>query len=188
MDSQGSGEEELIEKLRRRDPDALAAAYDRYAPMVYSLFLRITRDRTTAEDLVQELFIRLWNRSRRFDPSKGSLGVWILSIARNLGIDHVRSAQARFKAKQQPLDQTDDLLFSYQSKEPESLLDAARVVKDAFANLTADQKRVLELAYFEGFSQSEIAEQLRQPLGTVKSWMRAALGRLRAAVKGGAAR
>ncbi len=187
IDSHGS-DAEMIEKLRTRNPDGLAAAYDRYGQMVYSLFLRMTRDQSTAEDLVQELFIRLWNRGRDFDATKGSLGVWILSIARNMGIDHVRSAQARFRARQQSLDQTDDLLFSYKPKEPELLLDNARVVKEAFANLTADQKRVLELAYFEGFSQSEIAEQLHQPLGTVKSWMRAALARLRTAVKTGAAR
>ena len=93
--SESSDDAALIERLRNRDPEGLAAAYDRYSRIVYSLFLRITRDQSIAEDLVQELFIRVWSRARSFDSSKGALGVWILSIARNMAIDHVRSAQAR---------------------------------------------------------------------------------------------
>jgi RNA polymerase sigma-70 factor (ECF subfamily) len=188
MRSGESGDGDLINKLQSRDPDGLAAAYDRYGQMVYSLFLRMTQDQSTAEDLVQELFLRVWNRSRDFNAEKGTLGVWILSIARNMGLDFVRSARARFKTRMQPLDKTDELFLSYKPKEPELLIHSARLVREAFANLTADQKRVLELAYFEGFSQSEIAAQLNAPLGTVKSWMRAALERLRTAVKPGEAR
>jgi RNA polymerase sigma-70 factor (ECF subfamily) len=188
MRSGESGDADLVSKLQRRDPDGLAAAYDRYGQMVYSLFLRMTQDPSTAEDLVQELFLRVWNRSRDFDATKGSLGIWILSIARNLGLDFVRSARHRFKTRLQPLDKTDELRLSYKPKEPASLIDSARLIKEAFANLTTDQKRVLELAYFEGFSQSEIAAQLNAPLGTVKSWMRAALERLRMALKPGEVR
>ncbi len=176
---------ELIEKLRARDADAIAIAYDRYGRTAYSLFVRVTRDQSAAEDLVQELFLRVWNKGREFNPDKGTLGVWILSIARNIAIDHVRSAQARFQTKLRPIEQTDQLSFSYKPKEPESIIDSARAVKMAFSELTSNQRRVLEMAYFEGFSQSEIAAQLQEPLGTVKSWMRSALGRLRTAVKPG---
>jgi RNA polymerase sigma-70 factor, ECF subfamily len=177
---------ELVEKLRNSDPDGLAAAYDRYGGIVYSLFVRITRDRSAAEDLVQELFLRLWNHRREFDATRGALGVWLVSIARNLAIDYLRSAQTKFQSKLRPIDQTDSWRFSYKPGEPESTIDSAKAVQEAFAALNANQRKVLELAYFEGFSQSEIASRLQEPLGTVKSWMRSALDRMRLAVKGGA--
>ena len=188
MPAKDAAEAELAEKLKARDADALATAYDRYGHAVYSLFVRVTRDQTTAEDLVQELFIRIWNKARDFDSSKGSLGVWILSIARNIAIDHVRSAQNRFQTRLRPIDQTDQLSFSYKPAEPESALDSAKAVKQALSDLNSNQRRVLELAYFEGFSQSEIAAHLQEPLGTGKSWMRSGLGRLRTAVKAGVTR
>lgn len=181
-------ESDLIERLRKRDPEGLARAYDRYAKPVYSLFLRITRDQSTSEDLVQELFLRLWNRAAEFDPSKGALGVWIMSIARNMGIDHVRSAQSRFSARLRAIDYVDPLCFSHNPSGAESRIDNVRTVREAFANLNSNEKRVIELAYFQGFSQSEIASEIQEPLGTVKSWMRSALSRLRVAVKGAANR
>ncbi len=178
-------ESELISKLRARDADGIATAYDRYGRLVYSLFVRVTRDESVAEDLVQELFLRVWNKSREFDPTKGTLGVWILAIARNIAIDHVRSAHSRFQTRLRSIEQTDQLSFSYKPVDSVSVLDSAKAVRHAFSELTPNQRRVLEMAYFEGFSQSEIAAKLQQPLGTVKSWMRSAMGRLRIAVKAG---
>ena len=177
---------ELISRLQNSDPNALATVYDQYCQVVYSLFLRITRDETIAEDLVQELFIRVWDHARKFDPVKGSLGVWIVSIARNMAIDHIRSAKARFASRLRPLEQVERTLPARTANEPDSVIDQARVIKTAFEQLTFNQKRVLELAYFEGFSQSEIATKLNEPLGTVKSWMRSAILRLRTAIKGSA--
>lgn len=174
---------QLIQQLRQRDPNALAIAYDKYGSLAYSLFLRITRDPSTAEDLVQELFIRVWNRAREFDAARGAFGVWIIAIARHMAIDHVRSAQARFALRLQPLENLDKLRLGGDAAEPESLIDRARAVNTALSNLNSNEKRVLELAYFEGLSQSEIAAQLEEPLGTVKSWMRSALGRLRKIIK-----
>ncbi len=184
MPAQDIPESELIDRLRKRDPDGLAGAYDRYAKLVYSLFLRITRNQSTAEDLVQELFLRLWNRVGEFDPDKGALGVWIVSIARNMAIDHVRSAQSRFSARLRAIDHIDQLCSSHNPSGAESRIDNVRTVREAFTNLNSNEKRVIEMAYFQGFSQSEIAHEIHEPLGTVKSWMRSALGRLRVAVKG----
>ena len=174
----------LSEQFRGRDPEAIATLYDRFAPIVYSLFLRITRDRSVAEDLVQELFIRVWNRAQEFNPDRGSLAVWILSIARHMGIDYVRSAHARFTHRLQPMETATDV--AHVSNGPESIIDQGRAVEAAFARLNERQKQVLELAYFEGFSQTEIADRLHEPLGTVKSWTRSALINLRSAIKGGA--
>lgn len=178
-DASDSGSEidaELMLRLGKRDPQALAAIYDRYARLVYSLFLRITRDRGTAEDLVQELFLRLWNRAHKFDSKKGALGCWLLAVARNMALDHVRSARAKFAAR----------LFRYEQMkqlssftEPESMIDRSKRAAAALSSLRPREKQVLELAYFEGCSQSEIADRLQEPLGTVKTWTRSALIRLR---------
>ncbi len=185
VDMSGSSDAELIQRLQARDPEALAAVYDRYAQLAYSLIIRITRDEGIAEDLVQELFLRVWNHAREFNSERGALGVWILSIARYMAIDYKRSAQARFSTRLRPIDNTDHPCFSYKSEAAEFTIDRIRIVKEAFSSLSSDQKRVLELAYFEGCSQSEIAKRLKEPLGTIKSWMRAGLERLRMAAKGG---
>jgi RNA polymerase sigma-70 factor (ECF subfamily) len=185
--SDPSSELALIERLRNRDPEALGTAYDRYSAIVYSVFLRITRDQSVAEDLVQELFIRVWTHVNSFDPSKGALGVWILSIARNMAIDYVRSAHARFSSRLRPMEQV-DLAERKSSSEPEIVIDRGRAVKAAFESLNLKQRRVLELAYYEGLSQTEIASHLQEPLGTVKSWMRSALSCLRSTVSGGDAK
>ena len=187
MSSEPHSEFDLIERIKKRDPDGLAAAYDRYGPVAYSLLMRVTRDKTVAEDLLQELFIKVWNRGRDFDPARGALGVWIISIARNMAIDYLRSAQARFNTRLRSIDYVDPLSFVQKTGEPESLLDRKRTVKAALSSLSPNEKQVLELAYFEGFSQTEIAARLDEPLGTVKTWMRSGLGRLRSAMKLGAA-
>lgn len=185
--SDSPSEPALLSRLRNHDPEAMEVAYDRYATIVYSLFLRITRDQSVAEDLVQELFIRVWTRVGNFDSSKGTLGVWILSIARNMGIDYVRSAHAHFSARLRPMEQADQVERKSHS-EPETVIDRGRAVKSAFERLNPKQRRVLELAYYEGLSQTEIADHLHEPLGTVKSWMRSALSCLRSAVVGGDAK
>lgn len=184
MHGDHNADSEIIEQLRRRDPDGLAAAYDRYGRSVYALFVRITHDQAGAEDLVQELFLRLWNRSREFDSTRGALGVWLLSIARNMAIDYVRSAQARFSSRLRSMDQVDARCFSHNPAAHQSRIQDVRTIREAFAALSADEQRLMELAYFEGFSQSEIAENIHQPLGTVKSRMRSALARLRTALTG----
>jgi RNA polymerase sigma-70 factor, ECF subfamily len=184
MRSQNNPDADLIDRLRRRDAEGLAAAYDRYGRIAYSLFLRITRDQSASEDLVQELFIRLWNRGGEFDSNKGTLGVWISSIARNMAIDHVRSSQARLSSRSCSLEHIERLSTNARADDPESFIDRARRVSAAFANLNSNEKRVLELAYFDGFSQSEIAERLKEPLGTVKSWTRSGLSRMRRAIEG----
>lgn len=175
----------LIERLKQRDANALANAYDRFGALTFSLVVRITRDASAAEDLVQEVFLRVWNRIQDFDSSRGNLTVWILAIARNMAIDYIRSSHSRFSARTLPLDQTDPLPISYKANEVEKTLDNSKAVKEAFLSLNAKQRRVLEMAYFEGFSQSEIALRLEEPLGTVKSWMRSALIRLRSAMQEG---
>jgi RNA polymerase sigma-70 factor (ECF subfamily) len=169
---------DLIARLQRRDPQALAELYDRYGRIAYSLILRIVRDSGIAEDLVQETFLRVWNRVHGFDAEKGAIGPWLLAVARNRAIDYLRSAGGRernaleFEETDRPALYTDmerDLLLS----------DSARRVKSAMEKLSENHRQVIELAYFEGLSQTEMAERMGQPLGTVKTWVRAALKNLR---------
>jgi RNA polymerase sigma-70 factor, ECF subfamily len=182
-----SSERALSERLRNREPEALEALYDRYSAVVFSVFLRITRNESAAEDLVQELFIRVWSHINSFDPSKGAFSVWILSVARNMGIDYLRSAHTRFSARLQPIEQADKAEREGGTG-PEVVIDQGRTVKAAFETLNVRQRQVVELAYFEGLSQTEIASHLQEPLGTVKSWMRSALHCLRSTVSGGDAK
>ncbi|MGI8960935.1 MAG: sigma-70 family RNA polymerase sigma factor [Bryobacteraceae bacterium] len=169
---------ELIERLCKRDERALAFTYDRYSRVIYSLLVRITRNPSLAEDLLQEVFMRVWTHAHVFVPSKGSLAVWMLSIARNMAIDHARSAEARFIVRLRSIENLDFLCCAGNSGTRNSVIESV-VVAAAFSNLPSNQQRALELAYFEGYSQSEIAARLHEPLGTVKSWMRSGLSRMR---------
>lgn len=180
-----SGDISIIEELKRGEAAGLAAAYDRYGGTVYALILRITHDQSSAEDLVQELFLRLWHRAHDFDGSRGSLAVWLMTIARNMAIDHLRSSHARFAAQTQPLDYAHHVKAGQAVEHTDSALNSSQSIRDAFVNLNDNQKRVIEMAYFEGFSQSEIAFRLQEPLGTVKSWMRTGLQKLRSVMAEG---
>jgi len=168
----------LVTRMQGRDPRALGELYDRYGRAVYALILRVVRDTGIAEDLVQETFLRVWNRVHGFDAQKGSIGPWLLAVARNRAIDYLRSAGGRdrnaveFEETGHPAlycDMEKDILNS----------DKARVIKSAIGKLAPNLRQVIELAYFEGLSQTEMAERMGQPLGTVKTWVRSALKNLR---------
>jgi RNA polymerase sigma-70 factor, ECF subfamily len=176
------GEEDLdaalVQRLQRRDPNALAELYDRYGRLAYSLILRVVRDAGVAEDLVQETFLRVWNRMQGFDAEKGAIGPWLLAVARNRAIDYLRSTTGRARNSLE-LEAT-ELPSLYNDMERDLLVaDKARRVKAAMEKLSANQRQVIELAYFEGLSQTEMAERMGQPLGTVKTWVRTALKNLR---------
>ncbi|MEO8372138.1 MAG: sigma-70 family RNA polymerase sigma factor [Candidatus Solibacter sp.] len=168
----------LVTRMQRRDPNALAELYDRYGRVTFSLIVRIVRDAATAEDLVQETFLRVWNRVHGFDAQKGSIGPWLLAVARNRAIDYLRSAGGRERNAVE-FDETDHPAL-YCDMERELLSsDRVRRVKTAVEKLSPNHRQVIELAYFEGLSQTEMAERMGQPLGTVKTWVRAALKTLR---------
>lgn len=172
------GDGDIVERLQRRDPQALAELYDRYGRVAFALILRMVRDAGTAEDLVQETFLRVWNRAQGLDAERGSVGPWLLAVARNRAIDYLRSAAGR-ERNALDLEETDHPAL-YREMEPELLIsDRARRVKIAMEKLSANHRTVVELAYFEGLSQTEMAERMGQPLGTVKTWVRTALKNLR---------
>ena len=169
----------LAERLRSRDPKVIGEIYDRYGRLVYSLIHRIVRDTGVAEDLTQETFLRIWNRAQAFDVEKGALGPWIITVARNRAIDYLRSSAGQNAARSLELVDIEHPSRFRGFDEAALSLDRARRLKEAFEKLTPNQKMVIELAYYEGLSQSEMAERMQQPLGTVKTWVRGALKTLR---------
>jgi RNA polymerase sigma-70 factor, ECF subfamily len=168
----------LVVRMQRRDPQALAELYDRYGRVTYALILRVVRDAGIAEDLVQETFLRVWNRVHGFDAQKGSIGPWLLAVARNRAIDYLRSAGGRERNAVE-FEETDHPALYCDMEKDLLSADKARKVKSAVEKLTPNQRQVIELAYFEGLSQTEMAERMGQPLGTVKTWVRSALKNLR---------
>jgi len=172
------GDAELVRRLQKRDPQALGELYDKYGRVAYALIYRIVRDAGTAEDLVQETFLRVWNRAQGFDADRGALGGWLLAVARNRAIDYLRSAGGRMRGALELEETAHPSLYLDLEKEVLNA-DKARRLRKAMEKLSANQRDAIELAYFEGLSQTEMAERMGQPLGTVKTWVRTALKHLR---------
>ena len=172
-------DQELIERLRRRDPDAMSDLYDRYSRIVYSVILRVVRNASVAEELAQETFLRAWNRAGDFDGARGKLVPWLLTIARNRAIDYLRSTAGQQQSNTFELLSSERVTLFVNTEDRMLDLEQARRIRAAFSQLNKNQREVLELAYFEGLSQSEMAEKLGQPLGTIKTWVRTALTNLR---------
>jgi RNA polymerase sigma-70 factor, ECF subfamily len=170
---------ELIKRLKERDPDAMGELYKRFGKVALAIIARIVRDRAIAEDLLQETFLKVWNRVAGFDVERGALGPWILTIARNRAIDYRRSTGSRFAQAGYDLEKLEQPLLFVDLEEEYADRDRLRHIQLAFSKLTENQKSVLEMAYFEGLTQSEMAGRLNQPLGTVKTWVRTALQILR---------
>ena len=171
-------EAELIVRLRAREEAALGELYDHYGKTAYSVILRVVRRPETAEDLVQETFLRVWTRIGTYNVQRGTLYTWILTIARHLAIDYTRTALGQGREQAADLDVIERVLFA----DPESAVRQSvnsRLVVAALEKLDPRYRQLVELAYFDGMSHSELAEKLQLPLGTVKTWLRAALQQLR---------
>lgn len=172
----------VIKRLADGDQDALGELYDRHARSVYALALRILQDPADAEDIVQEVFAQAWKQATRYDVTRGAVGAWLLTVARSRAIDRLRARRARpdrAGLEHAPTHLVDPLAA------PDSQLassEQVRVVRAALAALPLLQRVALELAYYEGLTHTEIAEQLEQPLGTVKTRIRQALLKLRDAM------
>lgn len=174
-------ERELIQRLKRRDPDAMMELYDAYSRLLYSIVLRAVNNAAVAEDVTQEVFLRVWNRVQTFDEDKGNLEGWLVTVARNRAFDYLRSVRNAPDTSSVSLTDLErsSLFAAGHDASPDRRL-AARAVREALQDLTHDQRQVIELTHFEGMTQTEIAGQLKKPLGTVKGLVRSALKNLRA--------
>jgi RNA polymerase sigma-70 factor, ECF subfamily len=172
-------DEDLMTLVQRGDAQAFEAIYDRHGSAAFSLAYRISGSRAAAEDIVQEAFLSVWRSSVRYKPERGNLRSWLLSIVHNRAIDALRRSVVHTKhevdaegleERKAAAEYTDVEAFRRQE---------AQTVRSAMERLPSDQLRVLELAYFAGFTHSQIAEMLGEPLGTVKGRMRLALDKMR---------
>jgi RNA polymerase sigma-70 factor (ECF subfamily) len=172
---------ELMERLVQRDSVALETLYDRYARPVYSLVLRIAQQPSSAEEIVQDVFLQLWRSADRFQISRGPLEPWLFTMARNRALDFLRLKREKQRRREDSSD-SEIVPSAIARPDPEGAIDRSRraeKVRALMASLPDAQRRALELAYFEGMSHAEIAESMGEALGTVKSWIRGGLMRLR---------
>ena len=163
--------------VRAGNQEAMGQIYDRYSAVVYAVALRVLGDAAAAEDVLQEIFMQLWRNPSAFDASRGSLAPWLAVIARNRALDALR--------KRKPQTEIDETTVSV---EPDLAADADRMrvaekVRSTLKQMPAAQRGALEMAYFEGYSHSEISQKTGEPLGTVKTRIRSGLIMLRKAVE-----
>jgi RNA polymerase sigma-70 factor, ECF subfamily len=165
------------ERMRAGDHGALEELYDRYGDLLYSLVLRIVGRPADAEDVLQEAWVQVWRSASRYDPARGTVAAWLVTVARSRAIDRVRSLGSRQRAETAagavPSPPSEDASAGATRGQMRDRIGAA------LEGLPPPVRQVLELAYFEGLSQSEISTRLSVPLGTVKSWTRQGLLRLR---------
>jgi RNA polymerase sigma-70 factor (ECF subfamily) len=175
-------DEELIARVRWHEEPALAAIYDRYSRLIYTIALRIVGDRESAEEVVQDVFQAVWQSAGSFQPT-GNFSAWLIGIARHRAIDATRSRRHRARAREELLD---DERVANRGGEGDGYADALMlraVVRAALAELPASQRQAIELGYYGGLTHTEIATQLGEPVGTVKSRMRMGMMKLRELLK-----
>lgn len=170
-------EAELLARAGRGDADALEALYHRHGPRAMGVALRVLRERADAEEALQETFIEVWRRAREYSPARGTVEAWLLTIARTRAIDRLRSRAARGRMVEAKSAEPPEPGPNLPDAASAAAQDAERV-QDALQSLPVEQRLALELAYWEGLSQTEIAERTGQPLGTVKTRVRLALLKL----------
>lgn len=169
-------EEELVHALKRHDTVAIKALYDMYSASLLGVIARIVLQKEIAEDLLQETFVKIWNSADNYDASKGRLFTWMMNVARNLAIDKLRSKDFKNANKNQDIENNVDFIDEQRGI---SLNADTLGLKELVGNLKPDLKQVLDMVYFKGYTHAEAAEQLRLPLGTVKTRVRMAIIELR---------
>lgn len=177
-------DDQLVALLAQRDPRALELLYDRYGRLAYTLALRVVGDEGTAEDVVQEAFLSIWRGSASFAAGRGSLRTWVVTIVRNRAVDQLRGRHAH-RRSEVPLDAALGLTSVADTWDGVAERLGRDEMRRALAELTPDQQRTLELAYYGGYSQTEISTLMKVPLGTVKGRCRQALVKLRDTLNGG---
>ncbi len=180
LSNRAEDDAELARRLKNHGPRAMAELYDRYGRLAYFLIYRIVGDQSAAEDMVQETFLRVWNNIQSFDEERGPLGRWVLSSARNRAIDYLRSWEGRMTRGALPIHEWDQPSAAADVEDELLNADLVKALRGAMARLSERQQAILNLAYVEGLTQMQMAERLKRPLGTVKTWVRAALQALRA--------
>ncbi len=178
-------DEELMQRLLHKDKRAFEAIFDRYGDLVYSTSLRVLRDAHLAQDVSQEIFVRLWRKPESYMAERGRFLTWLISVTRNRAVDEIRSRGRRLRHETASPEEQEREFPAGEANDPAlnaQLADQARTVRAALTELPPEQRQVIELAYFGGLTQQEISDRLDQPLGTVKTRIRLGMQKLRAAL------
>ncbi len=177
----------LLDRIARRDSLAMSRFYRRHAPFLYTVVLPIVRESGEADDVLQEVFVNIWERATTYEPGLGSPRTWLRRIARNKAIDRIRSRMYRSRCTEERLDMEDAADAGTLRMDPESLVSywhARSALLNALSLLPQSQRSLIEHAYFHGFTQTELAAHFELPLGTVKTRMRLGLSALRGHLTG----
>jgi RNA polymerase sigma-70 factor, ECF subfamily len=175
----------LLDRIARRDQTGLAELYDRHCRLLFSLILRILRDRGESEDVLQEVFVRVWDRADSYNPSLGTPAAWLVRISRNRAIDRLRARTVRagiHAPEVERPEQAPDLAPQANPEQFAASSEERRVIVDAIAALPSEQRQLIESAFYGGYTQSELAERFDLPLGTVKTRIRTGMQSLRRAL------
>lgn len=166
---------ELIQRIHQREEAALLALYQRYGSLVYGLALRVLQNPTPAEEVTQDIFLKIWQRPERWNPAAGHFHSWLLTITRNAAIDRLRRERHNWTQTLEPLEHLG-------AGEPDGEINwyDGQLLATLLMELPSEQRQLIELAFFQGYTHSELAENLALPLGTVKTRLRSGLQKLRA--------
>jgi RNA polymerase sigma factor (sigma-70 family) len=169
-----------VKRLRAKDKSALEFLYDNYSGALYGVIFRVLKNEDIAEEVLQDVFLKIWDRFEQYDSTKGKLFTWMLNIARNQAIDKTRSKEISKDQKTRGIENVVSRIDDRERVE-QKIEDIG--VKDIIKNLPDDQQFVVEYLYFKGYSQSELAEEFNIPLGTVKTRLRLAMQSLRSTLR-----
>jgi len=172
---------ELLRRIGEGDRASFRELFDRFSGVLLAAAYKVLNDQTEAEDVLQDVFIQIWDKASLYDPRRGKPLTWVLTLTRNKAIDRLRSAQRRYRLKDEvekeykAVDMTDVV----DSVDRVYALEKGKMIREAVKNLSKDQQVAIELAFFKGLTQNEIAEQLNEPLGTIKARIRRGMIKLR---------
>jgi RNA polymerase sigma-70 factor, ECF subfamily len=174
-------ETDLLRQIGTGDPDSFEDLYDRFSGVLFAAALQILNDQRDAEDVLQDVFIQIWDKARLYSPSRGKPLTWAMTLTRNKAIDRLRSSQRRFRLQDQVEKESkvSSQAISRDSADEVDAMEKSRIVRSAVLELSREQRQAIELAFFSGLTQNEIAAELSQPLGTVKARIRRGMLKLR---------
>ncbi|MCB1224242.1 MAG: sigma-70 family RNA polymerase sigma factor [Verrucomicrobiales bacterium] len=175
----------LLKRIAAKDSSSFQTFYRKYGGLIFTSISNVLNDHHDAEDVMQEVLVQIWNKAHLYEPRKGKPLTWVTTMARNRAIDRIRSKQrrSRLNGDFETENRTEQFEFEASSSELLEVKERSNVVRHAVDKLTPDQREAIQLAYFDGLTQAEVAERLNEPLGTVKARIRRGVTRLEGLVK-----
>ncbi len=172
----------LLERVSKRDASALSELYDRHSTLLFSIIIRILKEKMESEDTLQEVFVNVWEHAEQYDPRIGNPSAWLCRVARNKAVDRLRSKNYRTRSQESDIENFHEMFAADYADNPDQraiLSGQKEEILIALTSLSKEQKELIEFAYFRGYTQSELAEHFQIPLGTVKTRIRSAMTVLR---------